>query len=181
MEMVELEIMEVGTEELPVHLDELSRLLLDCVNAGASIGFLTPFSMEQACRFWQTIGEALAGGGRRLFVIGKGKSVLGTVQLILDMPGNGQHRAEIAKLMVHPTARRAGIGRQLMQHAENLARSEGRQLIVLDTRSGDHAEALYTSLGYQLAGKIPAYARSTTGQMADTSFMYKTLEERLGI
>jgi ribosomal protein S18 acetylase RimI-like enzyme len=122
--------------------------------------FISPYSLANAA-----MALALDDDGR----------VLGTVQLVLDMPQNGQHRAEIAKLMVAPDARRRGIARSLMQWAEDVCRAEQRSLIVLDTRTGDAAEPLYLSLGFQLAGIIPAYAMSDTGTLDSTSIMFKQL------
>ena len=63
----------------------------------------------------------------------------------------------MAKLLVHPGQRRQGIARALMQAVEAAARAHGRELLTLDTRSDDHAEPLYLSLGYQVAGRIPGY------------------------
>jgi GNAT superfamily N-acetyltransferase len=72
----------------------------------------------------------------------RGDRIVGTVQLDLDMPPNQQHRASVAKLLVHPAARRLGIGRALMFALEKMARSEGRTLLTLDTVSGGNAETL---------------------------------------
>jgi GNAT superfamily N-acetyltransferase len=38
-------------------------------------------------------------------------TVKGTIQIGLDMPPNGRHRADIMKLMVDPSARKQGLGR----------------------------------------------------------------------
>jgi hypothetical protein len=46
-------------------------------------------------------------------------------------------------------------------------------LLVLDTRSGDVASDLYLSLGWQIAGTIPCYARSIDNTLHTTTFMYK--------
>jgi hypothetical protein len=62
-----------------------------------------------------------------------------------------------------------------MQWAEDVCRAEQRSLIVLDTRTGDAAEPLYLSLGFQLAGIIPAYAMSDAGTLDSTSIMFKQL------
>lgn len=77
--------------------------------------------------------------------------------------------------MTHPNHRRHGIGRLLMQSAEQRARLEGRSLLVLDTREGDPSNHLYTSLGYINAGRIPDYARSANGQLDATMIYYKQL------
>jgi ribosomal protein S18 acetylase RimI-like enzyme len=101
--------------------------------------------------------------------------VLGSVQLHLEVRPNGRHRAEVAKLMVHPDARRRGIGRQLMRALETVALRERRTLLVLDTREGDPSNALYASLGYVEVGRIPRYARSASGRLDASVFYYKEL------
>jgi hypothetical protein len=98
------------------------------------------------------------------------------VQLDYNTPPNQPHRAEVTKLMVHPEARRGGIARALMAALEHRATALGRSLITLDTRTGDMAEPLYTSLGYQTVGVIPGYCRDTIEDRYDpTTIMYKTL------
>lgn len=171
-----MSVVEVQGGTLPMYAAQLNRLLQQCVAAGASIGFIAPLSDEQAAAFWTKIHQSLQSGERRMaLALDDGGRVLGTVQLVLDMPPNGQHRAEIAKLMVAPEARRRGIARSLMRWAEDSCREEQRSLIVLDTRTGDAAEPLYLSLGFQSAGKIPAYAMSEAGTLESTSIMYKQL------
>lgn len=170
-----MQIKELSARQLPAYLDQLVVLLQACVQEGASIGFLRPCSDAQALHFWQQTDAALASGARRLLLACDQQGVTGAVQVVLAMPDNGQHRAEIAKLMVHPHARRRGLARRLMQQAEQVAREEHRKLIVLDTRSGDAAENLYLSLGYQKAGQIPGYALSSDGHYTATSFLYKNL------
>ena len=62
-----------------------------------------------------------------------------------------------------------------MQAVEQVARSFGRTLLVLDTRLGDSAEQLYRTLGYCEVGVIPAYARGANGTLESTVIFYKTL------
>ncbi|WP_206603067.1 GNAT family N-acetyltransferase [Leptolyngbya ohadii] len=68
---------------------------------------------------------------------------VGTVQLHLAMPPNQPHRTEVAKLLVHRSARRQGIGRLLMQHLETVARQHHRSLLTLDTQTATPAASLY--------------------------------------
>jgi acetyltransferase len=63
-----------------------------------------------------------------------------------------------------------------MTAVEEAARAAGRALLVLDTRRGDSAEQLYLNLGYKAAGVIPRYARSASGSLDDTVYMYKELD-----
>src|SRR5690349_18897485 len=91
-------------------IEMLAELIHAVVHAGAGISFIVPFSMDEARAFWRE--KALAGV--RVIVAGEGDRIVGTVQIVLDMPPNQQHRADIAKMMVHPDARRQGVARQLM-------------------------------------------------------------------
>jgi hypothetical protein len=59
---------------------------------------------------------------------------------------------------------------------EEIARSEGKTLLTLDTVAGSNAELLYRSLGYILVGVIPRYARDPlTPQLRGATIMYKEL------
>jgi ribosomal protein S18 acetylase RimI-like enzyme len=170
-----LTVTELLGSQVSLHASDLSDVLQSCVSGGASVGFLSPLTHEKAMSYWLGLVPAIGSGTRRLLVARWNDELVGTVQVALGMPDNGQHRAEIAKLLVHSKARRQGVARALMEAAEQHARSCGRTLLILDTRRGDAAESLYNSLGYQLAGVIPGYARSTTGELTATSFMYKVL------
>jgi ribosomal protein S18 acetylase RimI-like enzyme len=158
-------------ESIEASIDELAELLMLVVHDGASIGFLPPLPRSDAEDYWRSVlsPEVI------LFVARLDERIVGTVQLQLCTKANGRHRAEIAKLMTHPNHRRHGIGRLLMQSAEQRARLEGRSLLVLDTREGDPSNHLYTSLGYINAGRIPDYARSANGQLDATMIYYKQL------
>ncbi len=153
-------------------IEMLAELIHAVVHAGAGISFIVPFSMDEARAFWRE--KALAGV--RVIVAGEGDRIVGTVQIVLDMPPNQQHRADIAKMMVHPDARRQGVARQLMVAIEEIAREEDRRLLVLDTVTGGPAESLYRSLGYIEVGIIPRFARSSlTPALEGTTIMYKEL------
>ncbi|MEK8198170.1 GNAT family N-acetyltransferase [Lysinibacillus sp. FSL M8-0134] len=159
------------TKQLNEELDGLSELLKTVVDEGASLGFLPPLAQEQALTYWQTV---LAPDV--IFFIAKiNQTVAGSIQLHLMTKPNGRHRAEICKLMTHPDFRRHGIGRALMQIAEERAKQENRSLIVLDTREGDPSNQLYKSLDYQEVGKIPAYTISSKGELETTVIYYKLI------
>jgi len=159
-------------------LAELGALLHACVVAGASIGFVLPFTQDDGEAFWRTkVLPALQGGGRLLWVARQDGRIVGSVQLGIDTPANQRHRADVSKLLVHPAFRRRGIARALMAELEREAARLGRNLLTLDTRTGDLAEPLYASLGYRTAGVIPGYCRDPFGDQLDsTTVMYKALE-----
>ena len=153
------------------HVDELSKLLVDVVDGGASIGFLPPMAYEEAQKYWRNVTEPNV----ILFAVLWDRKLVGTAQLQLCPEQNGLHRAEISKLMTHPDYRNKGIGRLLMQTAERRALEEGRTLLVLDTREGDPSNHLYASLGYIQAGRIPDYAKSADGKLDATVIYYKQI------
>ena len=162
-------------------LDEEIAMLGDVLHAvvhiGAGVSFILPFSVDEGRAFW--VAKVLPGvraGTRRVLVARIGSRIVGTVQIDLATPPNQRHRAEVAKLLVHPDARRHGIARRLMVALEAVALSEGRTLLTLDTWTGSHAEQLYRSLGYTTVGVIPRFARgSTTPGLEPTTIMYKEL------
>lgn len=157
-------------------LDALTNVLEGCVADGASVGFTDIRDRAVMTRFWQSKIASLAGGENHLLVARVEGAIVATVMVGFSTMPNGRHRAEIAKLLVHPAARRQGIARRLMQQAEQLAAAHGKTLLVLDTRSGDVATSLYLSLGWHIAGSIPGYAISTTGELEATTVMFKPLE-----
>jgi ribosomal protein S18 acetylase RimI-like enzyme len=166
-----------SAEQAEGMLNDLTHLLQDVVEDGASIGFLPPLAASEARAYWQTSIAGVAQEERLLFVAHHDNELVGSAQLALETRRNGDHRAEVQKLMVHTAFRRRGIGRQLMLAVEEAARSAGRSLLVLDTRRGDASEMLYQSLGYIMAGVIPQYARSANGELDDTVFFYKLLPQ----
>jgi GNAT superfamily N-acetyltransferase len=147
------------------------------VHAGASISFIHPFPVEEAQSFWRdTILPEIRRGRRRMLVARCANEIVGTVQLVPATPPNQRHRADVVKLMVHPKARRRGIARALMTAIEDVARTEGRTLLTLDTRTGDSGEPLYRSLGYLMVGVIPRYSRAADSpELEAASFLYKEL------
>lgn len=152
-------------------LHELSLLLINVVEDGASVGFLPPLSIEDAKQYWR---EVLTTGVILWSAQIKGR-ILGTVQLHLCQKQNGKHRAEIVKLMIHSDSRREGFGKYLMGIAEERAKVEQRNLITLDTRAGDPSNLLYKSIGYIEAGRVPQYAMSDNGSLHETVFYYKQI------
>ncbi|NRG17904.1 GNAT family N-acetyltransferase [Rhizobiales bacterium] len=176
-ERLAAEISILQADGVEARLGELAGLMRDCVHAGASINFVLPFSMAESQAFWQSrVLPEVRAGTRAVFVAEVDGRIAGTVQLDCGTPPNQPHRAEVAKLMVHPDFRGQGFARGLMGALEAHARDLGRFLITLDTRSGDAAEPLYASLGYETAGIIPDFCRDTVEDRLDpTTIMYKRL------
>lgn len=155
-------------------IDGLAQVLVDCVAGGASVSFMSPLSIERASAFWRRVAGRVARGECALLVGEDADGIVGTLQLILDLPENQPHRADVSKMLVHRRARRQGVGAALLREVENLARELGKSLLVLDTASAEAAR-LYAKLGWVRAGIIPDYALLPSGDFCDTTFFYRRL------
>lgn len=155
----------------PGEIDDLCDVLIACVDDGASLGFHAPLSRDIAQAWW----ERLPRPGVTLLIGEADGRIGGTVQLHAAESANGAHRVEVAKLLVHPAWRRRGVASKLMTAAEEVARQQGKLLIVLDTREGDPSNLLYASVGYTQGGRIPDWARDAAGELTATIFWYKQL------
>jgi GNAT superfamily N-acetyltransferase len=153
----------------------LARVLIDCVEGGASVGFMHPLSPAKALAFWRRIAGDVERGARALLIAEDAAGIVGTVQVVLEQPENQPHRADISKMLVHRRARRRGIGAALMHAAEEAARRSRKSVLVLDTASGD-AERLYGRLGWTLVGIVPDFALWPTGGFCGTRFYYRKLD-----
>jgi len=157
-------------------VDALAEVLIDCVEGGASVSFMQPMTREKSTAFWRTVAQGVAQGERALLVAEDAEGrIVGTVQLLMNLPENQPHRADVAKMLVHRRARRQGIAQQLMSAVDMTARKEGRTVLVLDTVTGGDAERLYARAGWQRVGEVPFYALMPDGQPCGTTFFYKTL------
>lgn len=163
-----------------VHLQGLCDLTIDCVEGGASIGFMLPLSRERALRFWRGVARELSQGERAMLIAEDELGVCGTVQLVLAMPDNQPHRADLCKMQVHRRCRRRGLGEALMRAAEQMAIDCGRTLLVLDAVTDGPAARLYARLGWARVGDVPAFALNPDGSPCGTTYFYRDLSGRRG-
>ncbi|MEQ2008606.1 MAG: GNAT family N-acetyltransferase [Limisphaerales bacterium] len=106
------------------------------------------------------ISRDLAVGTLR--VLREGDDILGCVTLDtthdplwqgMAWSAAGEPAAAVHRLMVHPAAQGRGLAKQLMAHAESLARARGFRSIHLDCFTANPAAlALYERLGYRRTG-----------------------------
>lgn len=171
----QIEIRRLSSTDLREQLDALAGVLHDCVVGGASVSYMWPFSHEQARSAFAAWARDVEQGSRAILAAFGDGDLVGTVQVILALPPNQPHRAEIAKLLVHRSARGRGIARLLMERAEAEARAEGKTLLVLDAVTGGDAARLYDRLGWTTVGVIPRYALYPDGRPCDTTVFWKAL------
>ena len=153
----------------------LAEVLIDCVEGGASVSFMLPLSRERAAQYWRGVAASAARGERLvLAAVDAAGGIIGTVQVILNLPENQPHRGDLAKMLVHRRARRQGVGAALLEAAERCAGEEGRSLLLLDTASAE-AQRLYERQGWQRVGVVPGYALCPDGRPCATTFYFKSL------
>ena len=176
MEAQTINVAAIDPAALAKTVERLAQILQACVHEGASVGFVMPFERSEARAYWlDRVVASHAAGGKLVLIATLGADIAGTAQLDLDSMPSKRHHAEVSKVLVDPAFRRAGVARALMEEIERHAARKGRWLLTLDT-AGDAAEALYSSLGYSLAGTIPHYARDAFEDRYDaTRLMYKDL------
>ncbi|HXO71434.1 MAG TPA: GNAT family N-acetyltransferase [Bradyrhizobium sp.] len=170
---------EITVLEAPITeaaLEQLADVLVDCVEGGASVSFMSPFSQAEALAFFRKVAASVASKDTVLLAARLDGRIIGTVQLGLDTPPNQPHRADIKKMLVHRSARSRGIGAALMARAEEEARRNGRWLLVLDTVPGENGHRVYKRAGWAETGVIPDYALFPDGRICDTMVMWKRLE-----
>ncbi len=159
-----LEIVRLDGPTFEAAIPDLALILADAVAAGASVGFLLPFTPNDAASWWQSIAPDVARGDVIVVVARIERRVVGTAQLRLARLPNARHRA-----------RRRGVATALMREIERVALAEGRTLLVLDTIAESEAVQLYLKRGWARAGEIPGYAGMPDGELRPTVIFYRTL------
>jgi len=154
-------------------IPDLCEILSDCINGGASVGFMQPYMPADAAPYWQGVADAVAAGDTLLFVAEVDGEIVGTVQVGFASMPNQPHRGDLKKMLVHRSARGRGLSRLLMDAAEKGAAARGRTLLVLDTATGSDAEKIYPRFGWERVGVIPDYAMWPEGGFGATTLFYE--------
>ncbi len=160
-----------------LQVNSLAGLLIDCVEGGASVSFMLPITRDRALGFWRKVAQGVAAKDRVLLLAEDSLGICGTVQLIFDLPENQPHRADLAKMLVHSRSRRRGLGKALMQAAEQTARDNGKTLLVLDAATNGDAARLYERMGWVRVGDVPNFALFPQGGYCSTTYYYRDLSQ----
>ena len=170
-----IRIAELSDGDAYGQLGNLSRLIIDAVEGGASVSFMAGLTEAEAEAFWIEAIDGVPAGRAHLFAALEGSALLGAVLLHPAWQPNQPHRADVAKLLVLRAARRRGVATRLMDALETRALALDRTLLTLDTGTGSGAELFYQRRGYRFVGIIPGYALMPDGRPCDTSLYYKRL------
>lgn len=145
------------------------------IEAGGGFGWVSLPNRDILERYWQGV---IAMPARMLFVARLDGVICGTAQMIRP-PKNNEAQAfaiNLSGLFIAPWARGQGLSRRLLDYIEKTAVKEGFGIINLDIRETQVAAiALYESVGFQLIGKHPHYAR-VHGEIVSGRYYYKVID-----
>lgn len=157
----------------PALREEILTLWADVSNAGGSVGFVAPVTVDEIRPELVRHFVAMAEGRTRLLV---GRDETGTVAATVFLSFNTHrlmlHWLWLYTVMVHPRHQGKGYGRDLLAAAEEAARGLGGiEAIRLTCRGGHGLERFYGSCGYKEVGRVPAAIRVAPGDDRDDIFM----------
>ncbi|MCX4907933.1 GNAT family N-acetyltransferase [Streptomyces sp. NBC_00878] len=157
--------------------DGILTLWADVANAGGSVGFVPPVTVDDVRPDLVNHFVAMAEGRTRLLV---GRDASGEVAATAFIAFNThrlmRHWAWLYTVMVHPRHQRMGYGRDLLAASAAAARTlDGIEAIRLTCRGGLGLEHFYASCGYKEVGRVPGAIRVAPGDDRDSVFMLLSL------
>lgn len=157
----------------PALREEILTLWADVSNAGGSVGFVAPVTVDEIRPELVKHFVSMAEGRTRLLV---GRDETGTVAATVFLAFNTHrlmlHWLWLYTVMVHPRHQGKGYGRDLLAAAERAARGlDGIEAIRLTCRGGHGLERFYGSCGYKEVGRVPGAIRVAPGDDRDDIFM----------
>lgn len=158
---------------------------------------LRPATPQDASAIWAIIGPVIRAGetyaldrdlteadalaywmgvDRETFVAEADEVVLGTYYLRSNQAGGGDHVCNCG-YMTDAAAAGRGVGREMHEHSLTLARSRGYRAMqfnfVVDVN--DRAVRLWSSLGFEIVGRLPGAFRHPAHGYVDALVMFRTL------
>lgn len=145
------------------------------VASGDTYMFDPAIEEAEAKAAWLFIGSHR----QRTYIAEFGGELVGTAILRPAQPGLGDHVANAA-WMIHPDAAGRGIGRRFAAHVLNEACELGFEAMQFSAvvASNDRAVQLWSSMGFDVVGRVPAAFRTTQGEREDVLIMHKVLKQK---
>src|SRR5262245_51136271 len=84
----EIDVRRLDADGVRTHIDDLAAVLVDCVDGGASVSYLAPFSQEDARAAFAGWADDVDGGRRFLLAAFASDELVGTVQVVAATPPN---------------------------------------------------------------------------------------------
>lgn len=119
-------------------------------------------SMSRARKIWQAIENQT---GRSIFVAMVDDTLAGTIDCVItpNLTANGRSMMLIENMYVAQSFHRKGIGKQLIEHAEEVARAADCYKIQVLSSNSEQANAFYSDVGFNsITTGFRRYLRSST-------------------
>jgi ribosomal protein S18 acetylase RimI-like enzyme len=161
---------------LAIHLatdsdrDAIWAILEPMVRAGETYTLPRDMSKQQALEYW-------FAADKETFVWKENGAVLGTYFLKANQQGGGAHVANCGYVTAH-AAKGRGIARQMCLHSLEHARERGFRAMQFNHVVSTNARAikLWTTLGFNIVGRLPLAFEHPTQGFVDALVMYRSLE-----
>jgi GNAT superfamily N-acetyltransferase len=145
-------------------------------NAGGAIGFSGQVEAhEVAAMVDRELAAAAAGTSTIGFVAGDDEVPVAFAVLQRPVSQLQQHWGLLIRVMVDPGRQGQGIGRLVVEGAQDLARERGLRQVRLTARAGLGLENFYAGLGYQVIGRHPDAIRVGPDEFRDEITLLRTL------
>ena len=139
------------------------------IRAGETYALPRDMTRDGALAYWM-------GPDRSTFVAVDGKRILGTYYLRENHAGGGNHIANCGYITALE-ARGRGVARQMCEHSLKYARSRGFKGMQFNfvVSTNEPAIRLWTSLGFEVAGRLPLAFRHPSLGYVDALVMFRAL------
>jgi len=160
---------------LAIHLateldrDAIWAILEPMIRLGETYALPLDMNKQQALEYW-------FAADKETFVWKENDAVLGTYFLKANQQGGGAHVANCGYVTA-PAAQGRGIARQMCLHSMERARERGFRAMQFNlvVSTNERAIKLWTSLGFEIVGRLPlAFAHPTLG-LVDALVMYRQI------
>jgi ribosomal protein S18 acetylase RimI-like enzyme len=161
---------------LPIHLatdsdrDAIWAILEPMIRAGETYTLPRNMSKQQALEYWFS-------SEKETYVWEENGAVLGTYFLKANQQGGGAHVANCGYVTA-PAAQGRGIARQMCLHSLKRAKERGFRAMQFNfvVSTNERAIKLWTSLGFQIVGRLPLAFEHPKLGIVDALVMLKQIE-----
>ena len=155
-------------------LADLCNITEQAINAGGGFGWLKAPPRDILNKYWQGL---VIIQNKKLIVGRLNNAIAGTLQISFQASNNEvqQNIANINSHFVAPWARGYGLAKNMIDHAETIAKENSIFCIQLDIRETQEvAIQLFKSKGYEQWGTNPSYAQ-IEGKIIKGLYFYKNI------
>lgn len=134
---------------------EVHYVVAAVVAQRGAVGWLAVPSLAETTAWFESELAQVSAGNAAVACVRRNGELAG-IGILTQLSGEVlRHNGEVRKVMTHPGARGAGVGRAVLLALETRARERGMENLLLDVRGNNHgAMALYESLGWVRCGAV---------------------------